>query len=245
MGNGNKITTQLPDPSFNDIFPKVCPLLILTQQALEYAVPKAKEFFDHDKRELDRYLFPTLIRYYARSYLAAAGQPTESDDELVATSLTDEAPQSASGDTKEYLFYGLPNNGLSGVFRGFPFRMFMAADDGQLPGPGLSKTRRRYFNQQLSLPLGVKYQDDGVVRVNLIITYELDNDHNFLRQHLACPRSADKWKLSVETFFDEIVPDAAEMIQPVSSEHLEEEELIVTKKTKEETEQPDDIRRES
>ena len=226
---GNNITVELPyTPSFGDIFPRVKPLLIVIHQAFEEAVPKAKDFFELQEKSIDRYLFPNIVRYYLKELLQSAGFSIEMDED--EESLI------------EYQFQRLVNNGLSGTFNWFRFRI-LKTDHGELPVPGPSKPKQQYYNQQLPLHFGMPFDEyTKTVHPNLIILWEVDAHHDFLRLRLACPKTGGTTRGSVQGYFNEPVPHSAELVKSKVAEELEED-IQVTKKESEVTpEHTNDIR---
>ena len=201
------VTNQSYTPSFVDIFPKVKPLLIMVNQSLEDAIPSAKEFFETQSKSIDRYLFPNLVRFYVKSHLETAGLSIQMDEE-------EEEPEAS------YQFERLVNNGLSGTYKGFRFRI-LKADKGELPIP-FSGAKKRYYNQQLPLLLDMPL-DSEVVRPNLVILWEVNTKYNFHQLRLACPKSGDKTRDSVEAYFNEPIPHAAELVKAKKSKAAEED----------------------
>jgi len=201
------ITGQSYVPSFADIFPKVRPLLILVNQSLEDAIPSAKEFFEAQDKSIDRYLFPHLVRFYVKSQLETAGLSIQMDEE-------EEEPET------NYQFERLVNNGLSGTYNGFRFRV-LKADKGELPIP-FSNAKKRYYNQQLPLLLDMP-PDSEVVRPNMVILWEVNMRYDFHQLRLACPKSGDKTRGSVEAYFNEPVPHAAELLKARESRVAEDD----------------------
>jgi len=200
------ITKGCYTPSFEDIFPKVKPLIIMVNQYLEGAIPRAKEFFETQGKSIDRYLFPHLVRFYVKIQLETAGFSIQMDEE--------EEPEAS------YEFERLVNNGLSGSYNGFRFRI-LKADKGELPIP-FSGAKKRYYNQQLALLLDLP-PDSELVRPNLIILWEVNTKYDFHQLRLACPKSGDKTRDSVEAYFNEPVPHAAELLKAQESRLAEED----------------------
>ena len=201
------ITNQSYTPSFVEIFPKVKPLLIMVNQSLEDAIPSAKEFFETQGKSIDRYLFPNLVRFYVKSHLETAGLSIQMDEE-------EEEPEAS------YQFERLVNNGLSGTYNGFCFRI-LKADKGELPIP-FSGAKKRYYNQQLPLLLDMP-PDSEVVRPNLVILWEVNMKYDFYQLRLACPKSGDKTRDSVEAYFNEPIQHAAELVKAKKSKAAEED----------------------
>jgi len=196
---GNKITTELPfGPKFKDIYGETVGLLIRTYEVMEKVIPQAKEFFIKEDKPVDIYLFNDLIRHYAKGMLQDSGFTVEDDVEEVT----------------EYEFKALLNNGLSGKFNGHFFRI-LKADHGSVPMP-VSDTKKKFYTQppQLALPLdNLDIEPNMKVRHNILILWEVDTQYNFLRLRLACPKAVCKTRESLEVYFNEPLPHAAEMIK--------------------------------
>jgi len=214
------ITNQSYTPSFTEIFPKVKPLLIMVNQSLEEAIPRAKDFFETQEIDIDRYLFPNLVRFHAKSHLETAGLSIQMDEE----------EESETG----YQFERLVNNGLSGTYNGFRFRI-LKADKGELPIPGVSVTKKRYYNQQLPLQLDIPF-DSECIHLNLVILWEVNFKYDFYQLRLACPKSGGNTRDSVQAYFNEPIPHAAELIKAREVKTSEEEIELAIKKTKSEVE---------
>lgn len=226
---GNIITTNLPYvPTFEDIFPRVRPLLVVTTQAIEEAIPNAKGFFEAQGKSIDKYLFPNIVRYHIKCFMETTGLSVvmDEDEESVI----------------EYQFQRLVNNGLSGIFSGFRFRI-LKADQGDLPIPGPSELKQQYYNQQLPLQFDIPLEEYiKSVHPNLIILWEVDNQHNFFQLRLACPKTGGKTRHSVEAYFNEPIPHAAELVKSKTIREPEEDIQITKKQTKTPLEHIDDIR---
>jgi hypothetical protein len=222
MNSGNKITTELPfGPRFKDIYGETVVLLIRTHEVMEKVIPQAKEFFVNEDKPVDTYLFNDLIRYYAKEMLQDSGFTVEDDVE----------------EANEYEFRPLCNNGLFGKFNGHFFRI-LKTDHGSVPMP-VSGRRKKFYTQppQLPLPLYTPDIEPGMkVLHNILILWEVDSQYNFLRLRLACPKAVDKTRESLEVYFNEPLPHAAEMIKTkdtaiATSEYSED--IEVTKKESE------------
>jgi hypothetical protein len=220
------IKKQSYTPTYEDIFPKVRPLLIMINQALEDNIPKVKDFFEAQGKGIDRYLFPHLVRFYVKSHLETADLTIKMDEE--------EEPEA------DYQFERLVNNGLSGTYNGFRFRV-LKADKGELPIP-FSETKSKYYYQQLpllpDLPL-----DSEFIRPNLVVLWEVNTKYDFYQLRLACPKSGYKTRDSVEAYFNEPVPHAAEVIKARKPNVIEEDIELVKKETESKVRIIDDLRR--
>jgi hypothetical protein len=213
------VINQSYKPSFEDIFPKVKPRLILVNQALEDAIPTAKDFFETQSKSIDRYLFPHLVRFYVRIHLETAGLSIQMEEE--------EEPEAS------YQFERLMNNGLSGNYNGFRFRI-LKADKGELPVPS-SEVKIKYYGQQLPLLLSMPL-DSEVIRLNLVILWEVNTRYDFRQLRLVCPKSGGKTRDSVETYFNEAVPHAAELLKGRKAEVTEDDIALDIKEIRSEVE---------
>ncbi len=74
------------------------------------------------------------------------------------------------------------------------------------------------------------------IRLNLIILWEVTLNFDFYQLRLACPKSGYKTRDSVEAYFNEPVPHAAELVK-VKKSNIVEEDIEITKK---EVEMPKD-----
>lgn len=215
--SGNKITSELPfEPKFEDIYAETVVLLIRVHEVMEQVIPSAKEFFVKQGKPVDTYLFNDLVRYYAKSILQDSGFAVEDDAEEVS----------------EYKFKALANNGLSGKFNRHPFRI-LKADQGNVPMP-TSWEKKGFYNQQLAFLLDTPViEPSRKMRHNILILWEVDNQYNFLRLRLACPKAVGNTRESLEVYFNIPLPHAAEMIKSkatiiTTSEYSED--IKVTKK---------------
>jgi hypothetical protein len=217
---GNKITTKLPSqPSFEEIYSEVISLLIRAHEVMEKVIPKAKEFFSEQSKEgkpIDAYLFNDLVRYYAKEMLDSSGFAVENDIDTV----------------NKYEFKPLSNNGLSGIFNGRRFHI-LKADHSNIPMPA-SEERKKVYNQQLVMQLDSPNNEiSGKILYNILILWEVNGEYDFLRLRLACPKAVGKTRESLEVYFNQALPHAAEMIKAkatVVSVSEYSEEIEVTKK---------------
>jgi hypothetical protein len=221
INSGNKITTELPfGPKFKDIYAETLKLLIRTHEVMEKVIPQAKEFFVREDKPVNAYLFNDLIRYHAKDLLQGSGFNVEDDMEEV----------------NEYEFKALCNNGLFGKFNGHFFRI-LKADQGSVPMPTSDK-RREFYTQPPQLPLPLDALDKRGMKTgyNILILWEVDNQYNFLRLRLACPKAVGKRRESLEVYFNEPLPHAAEMIKtkaPAIATSEYSEDIEVTRKESE------------
>lgn len=199
-------------PTYEEIFPKVTPLLITVNQAIEDAIPRAKGFFETQNKNIDRYLFPHLVRFFLKGQLETNDLSVKMEEE--------EEP------ITEYLFESLTNNGLIISYNGFRLKI-LKADNGKLPVP-YSDAKSKYYNQQL--PLISDFPNNSkTICPNLIILWEINSNYDFYQLRLACPKSGNKTRESVQAYFNEPVPHAAELIKPKKQEVIEEDIKIVKK----------------
>lgn len=219
--NGKLITiekiliNQSYTPTYDDIFPRVKPILLNISQTFEEAIPKTKEFFETQNKKIDRYLFPHLVRFFVKDRLETAGFSVKLDEE--------EEP------TTEFQFERLTNNGLLVTYAGFRLRI-LKADNGELPVP-FSETKSKYYNQQLYLMTDLPVNSHDICP-NLIVLWETDMNYDFYQLKLACPKSGYKTRESVRAYFNEPVPHGVELIK-AKVPLIVEEDIEVTKKEKE------------
>jgi hypothetical protein len=112
-------------------------------------------------RRFDGYVFADLIRYHTCSRLDEAKLP------------------------KGVTFDRLSNNGMLLRSEGTPARVWKADEDGELQGPGNSKSKQAYFDQD-----HLFWDDPRFYRFAILWQYDFQT--GFLRLSLACPRQYDE-----------------------------------------------------
>lgn len=172
--------SSLNVPSPEEVQQNLELILPIIHTALEHGTLKAREFFEHEDKDknVDRYLAPNLVRWWAKKYLHGAGlQVTE--------------------EQAEFDLQQLPNNGLCLSFGRYRIRI-LKSDDGELPVPGNS-VRRQNFYHQISIVYvteeGALVQEDVT---NLIILWDISRPYNLSGLSLAYPKSGKDTKASVQ-----------------------------------------------
>ena len=138
-------------PTPEEVKKDIEPVFPIIHTALEQGTLQAREFFEREEKEkqIDRYLAPNLVRWWAKRYLQQAGYQI-SDDQM------------------DYSFQSLPNNGLYMKAGRYRLRI-LKSDDGDAPVPGDSVSRQSFY-QQTSIVFttedGVEVQEDVI---NLLV----------------------------------------------------------------------------
>jgi hypothetical protein len=131
-------------------------------------------------RRFDGYLFADLVRYHTCCRLEETALP------------------------KGVAFERLPNNGMLLRCDGARARVWKADEDGELQGPGVSKSKQAYFDQEQLF-----WDDPRFYR--FAITWQYDFDTGLLGLSLACPKQYDEerpWR-NPKCHFYIPFPDAA------------------------------------
>jgi hypothetical protein len=149
--------------------------IVQTVAALDYGALKAKEFFTREDKgnPFDKHLASHLVRYFARKYLVEAGATIEDEPSLF-----------------EMDYMAL--SGLS-MRAGRYWMRIWKADDGEVPAPGPSKRRQRFFQQ---LILGHDIEDERPI--NVILVWDVNSNYEIASICLACPNGGGPSKASVE-----------------------------------------------
>ena len=181
-------------------------LIFKVHVALEDAPRLAKLFFEKQNQDIDPFLVNDIIRYYVKRYLL------DLDFDV----------------TESYKVDDLANNGLSVRYNGYHVRI-LKADHGDLPIPGVSETKKLFYNQQLSMDL---YNSDTNLRrlkPNVLILWDLSSSYDLSQLYLACPKSGGKTRESVSSYFNNPLEHAAYLIKPdkVISEDQQEEDIDI------------------
>jgi hypothetical protein len=129
--------------------------------AFEGSISIAREFFDNPKHEFDLWYYCGSVRYHVKRLLLAQGFKMEDQN----------------------------NTGLCLSHGRYRLKMFKTYR-GEVPTPGVSKTRQRFY-RQIPLPLPALLQmlvDMQGGLVNLLIVWEPKNNHDLARLSLALPK---------------------------------------------------------
>lgn len=184
-------------------------------EAVEVGTVGAVAFFLDRNQPVDASLFPNLVRYFAKRFLA--DRNIEVVDEL--------APHQPSG---EFETIPLSNNGLC-IVRGRYAIRIRKSDDGQIPVPGKSVALQLFYRQQ-PLPFNLINGPAQIVDTSLLLLWDVDLQHHLTRLTLVRPRDGGTSRSSVES--DWSIPLANPMTSRRSpaiaqpAEELEEIQLL-------------------
>jgi hypothetical protein len=129
----------------------------------EAAIHESRAYFEEHGEEIDRYLFPNLVRYHA---LRLFGRD-----------------ENKNGD---YSIIRLSNNGIKIAHRACLIRIWKA-DEGELPAAGDSETKLDYYYQ----PYLPNFFEETGVPPKLAIIWDLDFGFNLNKLILACPKGSE------------------------------------------------------
>ena len=175
-----------PIPTSTAVLAEIPELVPVLYKALESGTHAMRSFFEDDKAKPDAFLAPALVRYYAKKFLSSNGvEETELDVEDIA------------------------NNGLSLMHNSYHLRI-LKSDNGQLPPPGDSERKQKFYSQQMTL--GVR--PSGVATtLNLVVLWDFDAAYNLRQLWLSCPKAGGIGKASVEEHWSVALP------HPATAEH--------------------------
>ena len=140
----------------------LAPLGQVLYRAMEPSVEEARKYFEGGR--IDSYVFADLARYQTVRRLETAVLPGGVE------------------------FERLPNNGISFVCCGAAVHVWKADEGGELRGPGNSKSKQQYFDQEFLL-----FEPDPSC-AKFAIVWDYDFRTGLLTFSLACPESFDAYK---------------------------------------------------
>lgn len=189
-------------PTFPHVLARLQPIVPQLYSAIEGALQKSREFFEADNVDLDRSLAPNLVRHYVKRFLLAEGLPAEYEP----------------ADVVDLELQPLPNNGLCLTYEGHEIRI-LKADDGEIPAPGPSKSRQKFWNWNGQLSLNFSYGEDvpstneaEAEDLHLIVLWNVEPFTYKLKSLLlGCPTSGDLTNASA--YFLEEIPHPIEAIE--------------------------------
>ena len=168
---------NIPQPE--EVMPELSSVLKVIHTAIEHGTMRASEFFDEKDVEIDRFLAPCLVRYFAKKYLESEGHEVSAETE------------------SDFNLQPLPNNGLCLQHGRYRMRI-LKSDNGDPPVPGHSISRQGFY-QQLPLLLatseGIEVQEEIL---NLIVLWEIARPYTLSSLCLVCPKNGKDTKASVE-----------------------------------------------
>jgi hypothetical protein len=143
------------------------------------------EYANWQAEAIDYALAPNLVRHKAKLFLIAQGQETKNEEEV---------------DDSGFEIEHVSNNGLYTKVPGFRVRTLKSSEDGSVPLPGESETRKNFYNQEQAL------LDFAQPVWNLIVHWKVDREYNLLSLSVALPLKITKNEMGrsvVECAFDE------------------------------------------
>jgi hypothetical protein len=194
MNTPNPSNFPVP-PTFEVVVEKLkMPLLDVIKEAIAEGALHVSEYTNWQAEQIDFALAPNLVRHKAKQFLSSRGQEAKEE----------EAEDTATFETEQ-----VPNNGLYMILPGFRVRILKSSEDGSVPPPGMSETRKNFYNQQQALlDFGEFRNGDEHVQPTwgLIVHWTVDEHYTLLKLSLALPLrfiKNENGKSVVECAFDE------------------------------------------
>lgn len=182
---------------------EITPIL---DEVTDKAITEARDFFEKRDEAINSYLFPCLVRYFAKILL-------------------DSPKYRAAG----YYVVDISNNGLFIVYLlkdGKTRKVrILKSDEGELPVRNLSRKKKEFFTQPpplfASLPTMENLEEYvSPELVNLVALWEVDRNYVFTGMWLTCPNGQFG-----DVHFADAIPHAATAITVDESFDAEPEEL--------------------
>ena len=172
-----------------ELSPLTCALYHLLP---EYATKKVIPFFGNEGREIDESLATHILRYEVRRALKQNGIDIYGDD----------GENTPPVDLKK-----LHLSGIEGVFLGWRFKVLRSRDD-EVPPPGRSETRMRYYSQAEQLPLpGFEYNPPRPdQQINVVILWDCDSAYRDFQLRVALPKEPSSAYGQVDCYFNVEAP---------------------------------------
>lgn len=165
-------------------------------QGLEKAALKTKEFKERDfpkKKRLDACLMAAVFRAHAIEFLREHGIK-------------------AREDAHKWSFHHLPFCGISFYYKRRHVRI-LKGPDGELPGCGHSKRRKKFYNQ-----CPTRYMDGTQIvesSANLIVLWDFDSAYALAPLRLALPSKGAKRQQDVSVYWCETLQHPIQASEPV------------------------------
>lgn len=174
---------QIPPPE--RVVVELLPVLKAVYSAVESGIFRTIEYFQGEAAPIDASLAPNLVRYYAKRYL---------DDEN--TPFID----------AEIERHELSNNGLLVTFGPHQIRV-LKSDNGRVPVPGASLTKRDFYQQPLPL-IAMTDADAPSPPLKLLALWDAaTTTYAFLGLSLALPMSGGPDRASVECHWQQTITE--------------------------------------
>ena len=167
-------------PTYEAALEQLQPLLDLIREGIEEGTALVQDFSEWENQSIDFALAPNLVRHRAKTFLSGRGQSAEDEPGF--------APED------------IPNNGICSRVPGFEVRTLKSTEEGTIPLPGASVTRRNLYNQRQAT-FAFNPPTWGI-----IVYWVVDRDYNLLRMAVAMPESYGRdetGKSRVISYFDE------------------------------------------
>jgi hypothetical protein len=177
------------DPDQDVVLKELSPVLPFIYRGVEEAIERTRDFFPEGK-PIDAALAPNLVRYHVKEYI---DHKSSADSRLSVSSTFEREP--------------LPNNGLFLHFGPYRIRI-LKADEGELPLPGPSRARRRFYQQTLPLWAQVSGEDRPNL-VNLVILWDVNSEYVLNDLSIACPKDVGESRGSVQCHWRAEIPHPA------------------------------------
>jgi len=137
------------------------PLTVLLYEGFEGGLSVTREFFETHGAPICKHLGPAIVRWYVKRFLSDRGHVVQ-----------------------ELQQQDMNNNGLGMRFQPYYLRIWKS-DDGQLPYPGQSRTKRDFLYQAAYIPFRWNWSPP---KTNLVFLWSTDSEYQGLQLYLACPK---------------------------------------------------------
>lgn len=178
------------EPDQDVVLQELSPVLPFIYRGLEEAVEQTRDFFPEEK-PVDAALAPNLVRYFVKEYI---DHKSSADSRLSVSN--------------KFERESLPNNGLFLHYGPYRIRI-LKTDEGELPLPGPSRARRRFYQQTLPLWAQVSGEDLRPNLVNLVILWDVNSEYVLNDLSIACPRDVGESRGTVQCYWRAEIPHPA------------------------------------
>ena len=172
---------QTQAPSAHAELARLSGIIPVIVEAIETGTVRAVEFFENQEKDVNRQLFPSLVRYFAGELLSDRGHVIDNFDREV-----------------------IGNIGLSMKYRERRIRIWKADGD-TLPAPGKSNPKSDFLNQQLALDFSVP-ESPTYIELNLVMLWNVDHKFRLTGLHVALPQSAESAWMPAKAHWVERIP---------------------------------------
>ncbi len=182
-------------------------LLPLLWESLEAGAADAHDYFERHGEDVNRTLYPSIVRYRAIQTLESAGVHAV-----------------------EFERSNIANNGIEIRHKGYSLRV-LKAQAGDVPRAGTSARKRNFYHQ------GALFPTTSEANVtNLVVLWDYDR-RGITELVLACPLAAESETTGVKVAWSLPIPHPAETttVLPGAEDEEENEDLPITYRTAAET----------